>query len=79
MSDRWSVYLHKLSKKSHQQRQQYYHDFCKLHPKLTTATKSALYVVVVNLETQSLTAEMVGLPKQTVNRIVRKFRDFLPF
>jgi hypothetical protein len=79
MSERWSVYQYKLSQKTHQQRLQFYLDFCKQHPKLTERVKSALYVVAVNLETQSFTAEMSGLPKQVVNRVIRKFRDFLPF
>jgi hypothetical protein len=77
MSNRWSIYRHELSKKSHHQRHHLYLDFCKLHPKLSERVKSALYVVVVNLEPQSFTAAMAGVPKQVVNRIVRKYRDFL--
>lgn len=76
MNDRWSVCHHELSKKSHHQRRELYLDFCKLHPKLTERVKNALYIVVVNLETQSLTAEMSGLPKQVINRVVRKFRNY---
>ena len=77
MNNRWSVCRHELSKKSHHQRHHLYLDFCQLHPKLTERVKSALYVVVVNLESQSLTAAMLGVHKQAVNRIVRKYRDFL--
>jgi hypothetical protein len=79
MNNRWSVYQYKLSQKTHQQRLQLYHKFCEQHSKLTERVKSVLYVVVVNLETQSLAATMSGLPKQVVNRIVRKYKDFLPF
>ena len=60
-----------------QQRANYFKHFQILHPRWSDHLMDALYLVVVDLESQSHAARLFGMHKQEVNRAVKKYQTYL--
>jgi hypothetical protein len=77
MNKHWTAVKYNLSLMTKQQRFNYFKYFRTHRPNWSDHLMDALYLVVVDLESQSYAARLFGMHKQEVNRAVKKYKDYL--
>jgi len=77
MTKHWNKVKHELSLMTEAQRNNYFKYFHTHRPNWSDRLMSALYFVVVKLQTQSAVAKTYSFHKQELNRAVRKYKDYL--
>lgn len=77
MNKHWTAVRYDLSLMTKQQRFNYFKYFRTHRPNWSDNLMDALYLVVVDLESQSHVARLFGMHKQEVNRAVKKYKAYL--
>jgi len=73
----WAAIKFNLSHMTKQQRFNYFKYFRLQRPRWSDHLMDALYLVVVDLQSQSHAARLFGMHKQEVNRAVKKYQTYL--
>jgi len=77
MSKNWATVKYELGLMTKQQRFNYFKYFKLQRPRWSDHLMDALYLVVVDLHTQSYAARLFGMHKQEVNRAIQKYKAYL--
>ena len=77
MTKHWSETKHNLSLMTKAQRFNYFKYFRTHRPRWSDTLMDALYLVAVDLQSQSYAAKLFGMHKQELNRAVKKYKTYL--
>lgn len=74
---RWGAVKYRLELMSHKDRKTLFTQFMHEHDRWAKKTLEALSKVVVLLQPQHKVAELTGTHKQSLNRSVKRYKEFL--